>query len=75
MKRVCVFSGSSPGADLAYRAAATDLGHIASLAPGEQKQIRFTGPVCSKRLRAVVDPSDSIHEESELDNTNIFQCP
>ena len=27
MKRVCVFSGSSPGADLAYRAAATDLGH------------------------------------------------
>ncbi len=27
MKRVCVFSGSSPGADLAYRAAAIDLGH------------------------------------------------
>ncbi len=27
MKRVCVFSGSSPGADLAYRAAANDLGH------------------------------------------------
>ncbi len=27
MKRVCVFSGSSPGADLAYRAAARDLGH------------------------------------------------
>ena len=27
MKRVCVFTGSSPGADLAYRAAAADLGH------------------------------------------------
>ena len=27
MKRVCVFSGSSPGADIAYRAAAIDLGH------------------------------------------------
>ena len=27
MNRVCVFSGSSPGGDLAYRAAATDLGH------------------------------------------------
>ena len=26
MRRVCVFSGSSPGADLAYRAAACDLG-------------------------------------------------
>jgi uncharacterized protein (TIGR00730 family) len=27
VKRVCVFSGSSPGADVAYRAAAVDLGH------------------------------------------------
>jgi uncharacterized protein (TIGR00730 family) len=27
VKRVCVFSGSSPGADLAYRGGATDLGH------------------------------------------------
>ncbi len=27
MKCVCVFSGSSPGADIAYRAAANDLGH------------------------------------------------
>ena len=27
VKRVCVFSGSSPGADIAYRAGATDLGH------------------------------------------------
>jgi uncharacterized protein (TIGR00730 family) len=27
VKRVCVFSGSSPGAELAYRAAADDLGH------------------------------------------------
>ena len=27
MKRVCVFSGSSPGADIAYRAGACDLGH------------------------------------------------
>jgi len=26
VKRICVFSGSSPGADVAYRAAATDLG-------------------------------------------------
>jgi uncharacterized protein (TIGR00730 family) len=27
VRRVCVFSGSSPGADIAYRAAACDLGH------------------------------------------------
>jgi uncharacterized protein (TIGR00730 family) len=27
VRRVCVFSGSSAGGDLAYRAAATDLGH------------------------------------------------
>jgi uncharacterized protein (TIGR00730 family) len=27
MKRLCVFCGSSPGADIAYRAAAIDVGH------------------------------------------------
>jgi uncharacterized protein (TIGR00730 family) len=27
VRRVCVFSGSSPGADLAYRSAACDVGH------------------------------------------------
>jgi uncharacterized protein (TIGR00730 family) len=27
VKRICVFCGSSPGADIAYRAAAIDLGH------------------------------------------------
>jgi uncharacterized protein (TIGR00730 family) len=27
VRRVCVFSGSSPGADIAYRTAAADLGH------------------------------------------------
>jgi uncharacterized protein (TIGR00730 family) len=27
VRRVCVFSGSSPGADIAYRGAACDLGH------------------------------------------------
>jgi hypothetical protein len=55
--------------------AATDLGHIDSLAPGEQKQVRFSGPVCMRRLRVVVDPSDSIHEESEVDNAAVFACP
>jgi hypothetical protein len=55
--------------------AATDIQHIAALAPGESRQVSFRGPVCQKRLRAVVDPNDAIHEQSELDNEQIFGCP
>jgi hypothetical protein len=55
--------------------AATDIQHIASLAPGESRQVSFRGPVCRKRLRAVVDPNDAIHEQSELDNEQISGCP
>jgi hypothetical protein len=55
--------------------AATDIQHIDSLAPKESRQVSFRGPVCQKRLRAVVDPNDSIHEQSELDNEQIFACP
>jgi hypothetical protein len=54
--------------------AATDIQHIDSLAPGESRQVSFRGPVCKRRLRAVVDPNDTIHEQSELDNEQIFSC-
>ncbi|MET0762989.1 MAG: CARDB domain-containing protein [Thermoleophilaceae bacterium] len=55
--------------------AATDLGHIDVLEPGQQKEVRISGPLCQRRLRVVVDPNDVIHEESELDNSTILQCP
>jgi hypothetical protein len=55
--------------------AATDIGHIDSLAPNESREVTFRGPVCKHRLRAVVDPNDVIHEVSELDNEQIFSCP
>jgi hypothetical protein len=55
--------------------AATDIQHIVSLAPNESRQVSFRGPVCKRRLRALVDPNNAIHEESELDNEQIFGCP
>ena len=55
--------------------AAADIQHIATLAPNESRQVSFRGPVCKKRLRAIVDPNDLIHEQSEHDNEQIFGCP
>jgi hypothetical protein len=71
--------GKAPARDIAVElfvdGAATDLGHIDLLEPGQSKEVRITGPVCQRRLRIVVDPSDLIHEESELDNSSVPQCP
>jgi subtilase family serine protease len=71
--------GLAPATDVAVElyvdGAATDVGHIAALAAGEERKVRITGPVCKRVLRAVVDPSDTIHEMSEGDNTSKFPCP
>ena len=42
--------------DLSVDGAATNVGQVDSIAPGETREVRFTGPVCKSRLRAVVDP-------------------
>jgi hypothetical protein len=55
--------------------AATNVGHIDSVAPGETREVRFTGPACKSRLRVVVDPSDSVKERLEADNTLVSGCP
>lgn len=55
--------------------AATNVGHIDSIAPGQTREVRFTGPVCKNGLRVVVDPSDSIKERVEADNTATAGCP
>src|SRR4051812_19550713 len=38
--------------------AATNVAHIDSVAPGETREVRFTGPTCKRNLRMVVDPAD-----------------
>lgn len=55
--------------------AATNVGHIDSIAPGERREVRFTGPSCRQRLRMVVDPGDSIRERVESDNADTARCP
>ncbi len=55
--------------------AAPDEQDVASLAPGESRTLRFTGPPCRRRFRAVVDPHDTIHETNDDDNVVAVRCP
>jgi hypothetical protein len=55
--------------------AATNVGHIDSVAPGETRDVRFTGPACKRGLRLVVDPGDQIKERLESDNVSVVRCP
>ena len=47
---------------------------IESLAPGESQTVSFSGPVCRKKLRAVVDPKGAIAESREDDNVRTTTC-
>ena len=55
--------------------AATNVGHIDSIDPGQTREVRFTGPACKRGLRTVVDPSDSVKERLESDNVTTSRCP
>jgi hypothetical protein len=55
--------------------ASPNVAHIDSVAPGETREVRFTGPVCKRGLRTVVDPSDSVKERLESDNVTTSGCP
>ena len=55
--------------------AAADEQDVALLAPGESRTLRFTGPACRNRLRAVVDSRDAIHETTDDDNIVAGRCP
>jgi len=72
-------TGKAPARDVAVElfvdGAATNVGHIDSVAPGEMREVRFTGPSCQRRLRVVVDPSDAVKERSEADNAINVRCP
>jgi hypothetical protein len=55
--------------------ASPNVGHIDSVAPGETRDVRFTGPACKRNLRTVVDPSDAVKERLEVDNVALVRCP
>jgi hypothetical protein len=63
------------GTELFVDGAAPDDQTIASLAPGETRTLRFTGPACRHRVRAVVDSRDTIHETTDDDNVIVARCP
>jgi subtilase family serine protease len=47
---------------------------IKVLEPGEERTLTFNGPVCQRRLRAVVDAKDLIAEARERDNVRARRC-
>lgn len=55
--------------------ATPDTTTVDSFAPGEIHSIHFTGPGCKHRVRATVDPSDTVHETVEKDNSLVVGCP
>jgi hypothetical protein len=48
------------------------LGHLAA---GETRSASFTGPPCRHGVRVAADPSNSIGETIEQDNSQLFTCP
>ena len=47
---------------------------ISALKPGETETVSFSGPSCSQRVRAEVDPDEEIHESNEDDNVRGVAC-
>jgi hypothetical protein len=47
---------------------------IAALEPGEVRTVTFSGPVCRRQLRVVVDPKELIAESREGDNVRAPDC-
>jgi hypothetical protein len=47
---------------------------IAALDPGEVRTVSFSGPVCRRQLRVIVDPKELIAESREKDNVRAPTC-
>lgn len=60
---------------LAVDRAALDTQTITHLAAGDTRFVSFTGPVCDRGIRVKVDPSNTIGETVEGDNSQLFACP
>ncbi len=47
---------------------------VASLEPGESRQVELQGPSCTGSASVVADPLDEIDERSERDNAHTITC-
>jgi hypothetical protein len=61
--------------ELSVDKAILDTVTISQLAVGESRTVSFTGPVCRRAARVTVDPTNSIGESVEGDNSELFACP
>jgi hypothetical protein len=61
--------------DLFVDDGAADGARVDSVNPGATVTVRISGPVCDRRLRAVVDRLDTIHETTDDDNVLRSRCP
>jgi hypothetical protein len=68
-------AGDNVAVELFVDGAATNVGHIDSIPPGQSREVRFTGPICKRRLRVVADPLNSLKEALESDNAINVDCP
>jgi hypothetical protein len=66
---------SGVAVELFVDGAATNVGRVDSIPAGQTREVRFTGPVCKRRVRAVADPADAITESLESDNVLNVRCP
>src|SRR4051794_10354648 len=48
---------------------------VSHLGVGESRTITFNGPVCRRAARVTIDPTNSIGESIEGDNSELFTCP
>lgn len=62
------------GVSFAVDGGVVDIQTVASLAPGERRELLFTGPPCQRALTARVDPQDAVRESSEKDNVVTTPC-
>jgi hypothetical protein len=63
------------GVDLFVDDGSADGTQVDSVKPGATVTVRISGPPCNRRLKAVVDRLDAIHETTEDDNVLRSRCP
>jgi len=54
--------------------AEVDVRPIGRLRKGERRTVRFVGPACKGEVRAELDPTDTVREITEKDNTRVTAC-
>jgi CARDB len=71
-------SGAAPAADVQVRlsvdASVVDTVTIASLAPGDSRELAVRGPECTGTVASLADPDGVIVESSEADNGDATAC-